>query len=248
MFLLLSVIAFAQPKHYSVANAHSHNDYEQDTPFYKAYNAAFGSIEADIFLIKGRLIVAHDTNEVKKNRSLEDYYLKPLLAFVDKNKGAPFAEAGKKLQMLIDVKTDPLNTLDSLITLLKRYRLLSNNKAIQWVVTGNRPPGSTFTSYPSFIWFDALAFEDYQAAALRKIVMASDDFKNYSEWNGEGKLPGADFKKLTATVKKWHALHKHVRFWDAPDNANAWLQFMDLGVDYINTDHIAALATFLQRK
>src|SRR4051812_7321262 len=40
----------AQQKSYTVANAHSHNDYEQPTPSWTAYNEGFGSIEADIFL------------------------------------------------------------------------------------------------------------------------------------------------------------------------------------------------------
>lgn len=245
--LLFTLAANAQPTKYSVANAHSHNDYEQDTPFYKAYNAGFGSIEADIFLIKGRLIVAHDLNEVKKNRTLEEYYLNPLASFVQKNNGHAYAAAGKKLQMLIDIKTGAGNTLDSLVALLKRYPQLSNNKSIRWVITGNRPPDSTFTTYPSFILFDALAFKDYQPQVLTRLVMASDDFKIYSAWDGNGKIPAADITKLTATIAKWHALHIKVRFWDAPDNANAWQQFMALGVDYINTDNIRPLAAFLQQ-
>lgn len=248
ILLFFTLVANAQPATYSVANAHSHNDYEQDTPFYKAYNAGFGSIEADIFLIKGRLIVAHDTDEVKKNRSLADYYLKPLAAFVQTNNGKPYADAGKKLQMLIDIKTGADSTVDSLIALLKTFPQLINNSAIQWVITGNRPPASTFTSYPSFIWFDALAFEDYQLAALQRIVMASDDFKTYSAWDGNGNIPAADLAKLNAAIAKWHTLHKKVRFWDAPDNANAWQQFMALGVDYINTDNIRPLAAFLNKR
>jgi hypothetical protein len=43
--------------HYTIANTHSHNDYEQRVPFWTAYNAQFGSIEADIFLVDGRLMV-----------------------------------------------------------------------------------------------------------------------------------------------------------------------------------------------
>lgn len=43
---------FAQEKEYTVANAHSHNDYEQPNPFFEAYGEQFGSIEAAIFLMK----------------------------------------------------------------------------------------------------------------------------------------------------------------------------------------------------
>jgi hypothetical protein len=36
-------------RRYTVANTHSHNDYEQHTLFWMAWQAQFGSIEADIF-------------------------------------------------------------------------------------------------------------------------------------------------------------------------------------------------------
>src|SRR2546423_1818873 len=115
--LLVCCNTFAQPTHYTVANAHSHNDYEQPIPFYTAYKAGFGSIEADVFLVHGNLIVAHDLAELKKNRSMEEYYLKPLTDFVEKNHGYAYADTAKQLQMLIDIKTGTTNTLDSFIAL-----------------------------------------------------------------------------------------------------------------------------------
>jgi alkaline phosphatase len=47
-------------------------------------------------------------------------------------------------------------------------------------------------------------------------------------------------------IGKAHRLHKKIRFWDAPDSQPAWKTFMDLQVDYINTDHIQQLADFLK--
>lgn len=46
-----TVGTFAQQRNYSVSNAHAHNDYEHPAPFYTAYNAGFGSIEADIIFL-----------------------------------------------------------------------------------------------------------------------------------------------------------------------------------------------------
>jgi len=239
--------ASAQPQTYTVANAHSHNDYENPVPFHTAYNAGFGSIEADIFLIKGQLIVAHDFAELKNNRSLEDYYLKPLRLHVQQNKGHAYPDTGRSLQMLIDVKTSANTTLAALIELLKKFPEITSTNTIQWVITGNRPADSLFASFPSFIWFDGLLFKDYTAAALNKVVMMSDDFKSYSSWQGIDNLPAADKNKLTDAISRAHALHKKVRFWDAPDNISAWKQFMGLKADYINTDHIIELADYLNR-
>jgi alkaline phosphatase len=244
--LFFAVGVFAQPIVYTVANTHSHNDYEQRVPFWTAYNERFGSIEADIWLRKGPLLIGHDTNEIKAGRTLEEYYLRPLLSCVQKNKGYPYADSSRQLQMLIDIKTDSIGTLDTLIGLLSKYPALIGNPSIKWVITGNRPDASRWVAYPGYIWFDGILNRGYSQDALSRIVMLSDDFKSYSHWNGKGLVPEKEWKVLQGVVKKAHDLNKHVRFWDAPDFINAWLQFTRLQVDYINTDHIEALSNYLK--
>ncbi len=245
ILIFLSIAAIAQPKSYSVANAHSHNDYENPVPFFTAYNARFGSIEADIFLQNNELIVAHDTVELKKHRTLEEYYLHPLLAFVQKNNGHAYPDASMQLQMLIDIKTDSIKTLNKLTEILKKFPLLINNRTINWVITGNRPALELFSTYPYFILFDGELHKEYSKEALAKIAMLSDDFRKYSQWNGSNNIPENDRRILVKQIGKAHHLNKSVRFWNAPDNVNAWKQFMQLRVDYINTDHINDLANFL---
>ena len=58
LFVLISVSPSVKSQ-YSTLNAHSHNDYENKTPFWLAYNSHFGSIEADIWAVKDDLYVAH---------------------------------------------------------------------------------------------------------------------------------------------------------------------------------------------
>jgi len=238
--------AVAQPPSYTVANTHSHNDYEQRIPFWLAYNAAFGSIEADIWLRAGKLLIGHDSNEIKSGRTLEDYYIRPLDSCVRMNNGHPFADAGRQLQLLIDIKTDSIGTLDALVALLKKYPLLTGSPSLKWAITGNRPASALFTSYPSFIWFDGVLHEDYSSQALSRICIMSDDFKYYSTWNGLDNMPDPDWQRLQQAVSKSHRLHKPVRFWRAPDFSDAWRVFIRLQVDYINTDHLPELAAFLK--
>src|SRR5260221_9734513 len=104
--MINSYCTMAQPRTYTVANAHSHNDYENALPFQMAYDEQFGSIEADIFLQNNELIVAHDTHEVLLNRTLDKLYLQPLAAAILKNKGFVYPGNNRQLQMLIDIKTD----------------------------------------------------------------------------------------------------------------------------------------------
>jgi hypothetical protein len=247
LFLSGSLFAESQIRNYSVSNAHSHNDYEQRIPFWMAYNAGFGSIEADIFLVDSVLYVAHDRGELRRNMKLDTAYLLPLLSCLQKNGGRPFADSSKKLQMLIDIKTGSVATLNALIELLKKYPALIHSTSISWVITGNRPAESLFTIYPGFILFDGELDKIYSKEALSKIAMMSDDFKKYSAWNGENNLTQKDDSLLMSAIMKSHRLQKPVRFWDAPDNPNAWRVFMVLQADYINTDHIDSLAAFLNK-
>lgn len=247
-FVLLSIgsSAYCQPALYTTANAHSHNDYEQPIPFYAAYNEMFGSIEADIFWYNNELLVAHSKKELPLHRTLEDMYLKPLQACIQKNNGHAYADSTRRLQLMIDVKNDSVTTLNKLVELLQRYPQLTECKTLQIAISGNRPDPSTYTSYPPFIYFDGELSKEYSEAALSRIVMMSDDLKTYTKWNGKGVIPRAELHTLQKLVSRSHALHKPVRFWDAPDFINAWYQLMHLQVDYINTDSIKALSEFLQ--
>lgn len=49
---------------------HSHNDYVQDVPFWKAISAGVSSVEADVFLMDGKLMVTHEKERIIDDRSL----------------------------------------------------------------------------------------------------------------------------------------------------------------------------------
>ncbi len=245
-FIITTLKVNAQPKTYSVSNAHSHNDYEQPIPFWEAYNAGFGSIEADIFLVNDELLVAHTPAELlTKKRRLDTLYLVHIRDNIRKNHGHPYANSSKKLQILIDIKTAPVPTLNKFIETVKRYPELTHTPLLQFVISGGRPNPDSFPSYPSFIWFDGELDKTYSRQALTKIVMMSDYLKRYTLWNGKENLPDADAVKLKAAVDKSHGLKKPVRFWDAPDTIDAWNVLMKFKVDFINTDKIRELSDFL---
>jgi alkaline phosphatase len=238
----------AQPKYYTTQNAHSHNDYEQKIPFRMAYDQQFGSIEADIFLKGSELIVAHNEKELKNNRSFKTLYLRSLDSCVGKNDGYPYRDSTLNLQLLIDIKTDSVKTLEHLIALLNQFPAIIHNRHIFLVITGNRPNPDSFAGYPNFIWFDGVLSKSYTRDQLSRLKMLSDNFKDYSHWNGEGHLPVKDAEKLNSRITQAHRDGIPVRLWNAPDFANAWGQFIQLKVDYINTDHIAELSQYLRAR
>ena len=247
LLLLIYTVSAAQPSSYTVANLHSHNDYEKPFPFWEAYNQGYGSIEADIFLYRDNLIIAHDTTQRKLGRSLDSFYLQPLQQCIIKNNGYPYADRARMLQLLIDIKTDSSATLSRLVEKLKAYPLITRCAAVKIVITGNRPAAAAFTSYPNYIYFDGELHVNYSPEAVSRIEMLSDNFRAYSLWNGNDTIPVKEKKIIEGFITKAHSLHKKVRFWNAPDTISSWKVFMALGVDYINTDHITAAALFLKQ-
>jgi len=70
--------------------AHAHNDYEHDRPLYDALSRGFKSVEADVWLVGGELLVAHDREDVRRGRTLESLYLAPLRQLIKQNGGAVY--------------------------------------------------------------------------------------------------------------------------------------------------------------
>lgn len=241
-------MAMAQPTVYTTANAHSHNDYEKPAPLRAAFNEGFGSVEADLHLINDTLWVAHDKPKPGTVvPTFDKLYLQPLNNEIAQHAGFPYADHTKKLQLLIDLKTTAIPTLNKLVTALQQYPALINNPNISFVISGSRPDSTTWDQYPAFIWFDGNLGQFYPAATMQRIALMSASFTKYSDWNGKGRLVAKEQDTLQKLIAAAHALGKPVRFWASPDNINAWNQLMKLKVDYLNTDSIVAMGAFLKK-
>lgn len=231
---------------YSVQNAHSHNDYHQAVPFWTAYNAGFGSIEADIFLKDGKLLVGHDPHELTDERTLQKLYLDPIASMIKKNGGNVYADRNRKLIQFIEMKSDYQNGLPVLVNLLqKNYPEIIKNPSVKIIITGKVPQPSEFKNYPEFLYFDGDFTKNYTAEQLKRVGMFSSNLELYTKWHGKGIMRDEESAKLKAAVEKAHQMGKPVRFWGAPDFPNAWVNLIDAGADYINTDRIPELTTFL---
>ena len=235
--------------HYSVQNAHSHNDYAQKDFFWEAYNAGFGSMEADVYLVDGQLMVAHNKKDIHTARTLAAMYLAPLARQVRKNKGYPYKNHKDALELLIDLK-DPKDSpaYKTAIQLIRSYRALVNSKHIRFTFTGNIPGDHTMATATGNIYFDGVPGRIYSPSALKRIYMLSDNFARYSSWDGTGVISVDDYQQLQNTVKAAHRQGKKIRFWNAPDNLAAWQLMEELGVDFINTDKIQELSGYLNEK
>src|SRR2546423_1328713 len=73
-----------------LAQAHAQNDYLPARPLLDALDHGFASVEADIFLVGGKLLIGHTKDELKPERTLASLYLDPLRARVRANGGSVF--------------------------------------------------------------------------------------------------------------------------------------------------------------
>ena len=104
---LLSVTLFtASSQEYTLSSIFAHNDYVHPIPFYTAYFQQVGFIEADVFLTKNGLMVAHEQKEIEVERTLDELYLKPLSEKIKKQQGFVYADHAKTLTLMIDLKTE----------------------------------------------------------------------------------------------------------------------------------------------
>lgn len=229
---------------------HSHNDYRQRVPFYQAYAQQVASIEADVYLHKGCLLVGHDIEDLCPAMSFEDLYVKPLVTLFACNGGQAFRDSECLLQLMVGLKSASEPTLRTVTGLLARWPEVFdpsvNPRAVRVVVTGRVPAPEKFGDYPSFIRFDGNWRISYTPEQLDRVALISCNFRDFSQWNGKGAIIPAEKKRLREVIDRVHEWGKPIRFWNAPEGITVYYTFYNLGIDYINTDHPETCAAFFR--
>ncbi len=241
LVLLYCCPLFAQDRGYTPLQLHSHNDYLRDTAFYKAYRHGFGSIEVDVFSVKGDLLVAHDRKEIRANRSLKKLYLEPLMTELSIN-------AKRKVQLLVDVKGSPDTVLPLLVAQLQPLERYARSGQLRVLITGNRPLPANYARYPEVLFFDDDLTQPHNTNEWKRVGLVSLQFSLFSAWNGLDTIPAKDEDRLRRIINSVHAAGKSIRFWAAPDNENGWKELMKLRVDFIGTDRIEALSRYVKEQ
>ena len=238
----------------ALPQAHAHNDYEHDRPLLDALSHGFTSVEADIYLVDGKLLVAHDREDLKPERTLAALYLDPLRELARGKKS--IFDNGQNLTLLIDIKTEAEATYLILRDLLADYRgMLSRfekdkieTNAVTIILSGNRPREIVLSEVHRFVAIDGRLTDLAKKNLFVSLIpLISDNWNNHFQWRGTGAFPESDRTKLKSLVEQTHAEHRRIRFWATPDNETAWAELRAAGVDLINTDNLPGLAKFLRK-
>lgn len=235
--------------------AHSHNDYEHTRPLLDALDRGFCSVEADIYLVGEELLVAHDIEDVKSERTLDRLYLAPLAERIRTNGGSVYPDPCP-FTLLIDVKSEAEPTWKALSRVLGRYRDIvttfgengrGRQGAVTVIVSGNRAASVMLSEKSRLAGVDG-RLGDLDLGLHPSIMpMISENWTRYFTWNGRGPISTKEQKDLQAIVEKAHRLGYRLRFWSAPDNPAGWAVFKEAGVDVINTDDLDGLSRFLAK-
>ncbi len=244
-----------------LTRGHAHNDYEHSRPLLEALDNGFTSIEADIFLVDGKLLVGHNRTDLKPERTLEKMYLDPLLKRVQANKGSVYAEKAPVI-LLVDIKAEGSEVYKRLKQVLPSYsEMLSDTgdkgivnltgerglrqHAVTIILSGDYPFEDVKADKERMVFLDGKLDqpETFKDADLAPLV--SGNWTDHMRWDGKGVMPASQEAKLHLMADDIHRRHQKLRLWGAPDNENTWHEVYLAGVDLINTDHLGELRKYL---
>jgi hypothetical protein len=238
-----------------LTQAHAHNDYEHTRPLLDALDQGFCSVEADIYLVDGQLLVAHERRQVRPERTLQALYLDPLLERVRRNGGRVYKD-GPPVTLLIDVKSDADATYKTLRDVLARYTNMLTRfagghietNAVTAIISGNRARQIMAAETVRYAALDGRP-EDLNGGAPRQLIpWISEDWKRLFRWRGSGPFPDAEKQRLRDLVSRAHAQGRRVRLWGTPDRVEVWREELSCGVDLLNVDDLAGLRAFLDTR
>jgi len=238
-------------------NAHAHNDYRHPRPLLDALSCGFCSVEADIYLVDGDLLVAHDRRDTTPERTLRGLYLEPLRKRVAANKGRVYRR-GPAFTLFVDIKSEAVSTYKALHAMLADYGDIvtsfgadgRKDGAILVVVSGNRPRELMQSQPLRYTGYDGRLSDLESEAPADFIPIISDRWPRHFTWRADGPMPEDQARKLEDIVTKAHAKGRRVRFWATPDAPSPsrearWAGLLAAGVDLINTDDLEGLQNFL---
>ncbi len=235
--------------------AHAHNDFHHPRPLFDALAHGFSSVEADIFLVDGKLLVAHERSELRPDRTLEALYLDPLRQLIRKNGGRVFRD-GPRFTLHVDIKTDGEATYRTLSALLANYGDIFDSveagevtkRAATAIVSGNRPQELMAAETIRYAGIDGRLTDLDSEKPAHLMPLISDNWGRNFRWRGVGPISAEEKEKLRRTIEKIHAKGRRVRFWATPEAPALWEELYAAGADYINTDDLCGLQEFLLKK
>ena len=241
----------------SLPTAHAHNDYRQPRPLSNALALGFTSIEVDVFPTDDGLLVGHDEEELREDRTLDSMYLVPLRRLAgtaeDPRRG-PMPD-GHALTLLLDIKRHGDRALDQLLPLLRpldpwlhrtRHGTVID-RPIRVILSGSRPVAAVTSMDDRPLALDGRIRDLGQGHPPDLYPLVSASMRPALGTFGITGLDDEAKKRLVDLVRRTHEEGRRLRFWGHAESRAVWRSLVDAGVDLIGTDQPRSLAGWLRR-
>ncbi|MBC8065073.1 MAG: hypothetical protein H7Y17_09605 [Chlorobia bacterium] len=231
--LLLGLVGLQSTSHPGFA----HNDYVHSRPLLEAWENGFRYVEADVFLVDGKILVAHDLKDVKADRTLTSMYLEPLSKLpLRKRSTSPF-------WLMVDIKANGAAVYSALEKELAKFQSMlvkwtdagPSSGRVAIVLSGDRPVAQVASQKERWVAIDGRPEDLEKNPSIGLVPWISTSYLGFKWPPGVGKIENWN-AALKEYVDKAHGQRRKVRFWAIPDSPASWKMQLDLGIDMINTD------------
>ena len=237
--------------------AYAHNDYLNAHPLHDALSLGYQGVEADVFLVNGKLQLGHERRAAARDGTLEMVYLAPLRELVARC-GTLTAD-GQPFLLDLEIKEESRATFDTLVAVLSRYpELFSADSGqagesasvappVQPVLVGWYPPG-----FVDSISVPLSRQARLQTAGGPPVDAADPDVGlisiDYEQTIGRRwQWPGHRRRWLAAIrATKTQFPAQRIRAYHVPVNQQLYRRLLDAGVDLIGTLELAETARLLR--
>ena len=208
----------------------------------------------DIWLVDDELLVAHERSNAKPGQTLQSLYLDPLHERIERNGGGVYSD-GPELTLLIDIKGNGRAMYPVLRKALEEYADILTTftdrgiavRAGRAIISGSRPLNAMRGFDLHYAAYDGRLTDLGSTLSPDFMPLISDSWTRTFSWRGEGPMPDEERARLHAIVKQAHAEGRKVRFWATPEREALWKELLDANVDYLNTDELGKLKSFLRK-
>lgn len=228
--------------------AHSHNDYTRAKPLIEALENGFASVEVDVFLVDGKLLVGHNKSDLNPEKTIESMYMKPIEARLKENGGWVYPRIEKTFWVLVDIKENGSAVYEAFKKTLTQFPLLKYDPAkvsVRFVISGDRPVDAIVQDKGAYAGLDGRWADMDKGYSAEMMPWVSEDWNTHFKWRSIGGFPRLQADKLTDMVLKVRSQKRKSRFWGAPDTIASWDAQWRAGVDLINTDYPAAMKAWV---
>lgn len=215
------------------------------------------SVEVDVHLLKGDILVSHEAIFTRKGRNVEKLYLKPLFERAKANNfESIYVDGPKEFILYIDIKQGCPDIHDVLVSQLKKHEEMlttweggiKKTGAVSVIIGDCGKREEWISAEKRWFYFDAHLDAIDDSLDVEFIPRVSSNLRSVTKWRGLGNMSKEDEGRIRGVVERAHLKGRTIRFWAGTNNPKVWSKLLDLGVHWINVDRLKKFQRFMKKR